>query len=231
MNKMIEDMQSASIEQISSALAKFQDEMPTLIKTGRNFQKGNAADLGDIVTVARTGNKHGLSFSQPIVSIVKQDGQKSEYFVQTFVRHTSGEWISGGIMPILPEKTGMQNFGSALTYSKKYSLQSVLGIADYNEMDLDDEYNGETNYENATALGNGVGSGDGDASGPPKKASKPPSPPQTQQEEISIEEEILAASDVTELQVIWNRRGMSADSGAFSLFEKRVDELNGTKEN
>lgn len=220
---MIDEMQSPEIAEISKALAQFQQAMPVLEKTGANFQKGKAADLGDIVTVARIGAKFGLSFSQPIVSIVKEQS-KSEYFVQTFVRHITGQWISGGIMPILPEKTGMGNFGAALTYSKKYSLQSVLGIADYNEVDLDDEYSLLQDDENAgsDSLKSGS-SGGGDASRSSENASG--SPPQP-----SIQEQILAASDMKDLQEIWNREGMTTNSEEYQAFADRVDELNGKKE-
>lgn len=129
-------LHSVEIDQIAEALSQFQAQMPVLDKTGKNFTKGNAATIGDVVTVARRAAKYGLSFSQPVTKWVHVD-RNSEYFVRTILYHKSGQWISGGELPIVVEKGGSAAFGAALTYARKYSLQATMGIADHNDDDID----------------------------------------------------------------------------------------------
>ena len=46
----------------ADSLVKFQATMPVPEKTGANFPEGKAADLGDIVTVAKQATKYRLAF-------------------------------------------------------------------------------------------------------------------------------------------------------------------------
>lgn len=210
---MIDEFQSPEINEISKAMSDFQLNMPILEKTGANFTKGKAADMGDIVTVARTCSKYGLSFSQAQVSIVREN-IKTESFVQTFVRHVSGQWISGGLMPVLPEKAGAANYGAALTYAKKYSLQSVFGIADYNENDIDDELSLRLSSLNQEGEGN-EGGASLVAQSEPQKA--PPSPL----------EKIEAAKNMDDIQALWSAPDINTDDPAiYKAFDKKVSEIN-----
>lgn len=217
---MIDEFQSPVINEISKAMSDFQLNMPILEKTGANFTKGKAADMGDIVTVARTCSKYGLSFSQAQVSIVR-DGTKTESFVQTFVRHVSGQWISGGLMPVLPEKAGAANYGAALTYAKKYSLQSVFGIADYNETDIDDELSLSLDDELSPRLSSGH-SGEGNEGGATASSQGEPqvAPP-------SPLERIEAAKNMDDIQALWSAPDINTDDPAiFNAFDKKVSEIN-----
>jgi hypothetical protein len=57
----------------------------------------------------------------------------------TTLRHISGESISG-VYPVNPVKNDPQSIGSALTYSRRYSLMAMLGIV----ADDDDDGNAAT---------------------------------------------------------------------------------------
>ena len=127
------------IKEIAAALAKFQEKMPVLKKTGQNFQKGTAATIGDIVTVAKGGAEFGLSFTQRIDYERHEESGVITAFVESTMLHgESGQSLTSGRFPITPVKPNdPASMGSAVTYAKKYSLQSLYGIADHNDDDVD----------------------------------------------------------------------------------------------
>lgn len=117
---------STSIENIAKALVKFQGECPVIeldrevevkTKTGGSY-KFKYATFGNIVeTTKPILAKHGLSFCQP----VQPDGS-----VTTIIMHESGEYLSS-TLNIKGEQTP-QGIGSSISYAKRYSLTSMLGI-------------------------------------------------------------------------------------------------------
>lgn len=125
---------SESIQNLSAALSKTQAEMPAIKFDSKNpFLKNDYASLGAIIAGARPViAKHGLSVSQLAFG---EDGVAG---VETVLMHTSGEWISSSIsMPIGEEKgkSSVQVAGSIVTYLRRYSLASILGI--YSDEDSD----------------------------------------------------------------------------------------------
>jgi len=125
---------SESIQNLSAALSKAQAEYPAIKFDSVNpFLKNGYASLGAIIAGARPVNaKHGLSVSQLTFG---EDGVAG---VETVLMHTSGEWISQSIsMPIGDEKgkSNAQVAGSIVTYLRRYSLASILGI--YSDEDGD----------------------------------------------------------------------------------------------
>ena len=124
---------SEDIKEIAAALSKFQGVMPILRKTGTNFTKGNAATIGDIVTVAKQGSQFGLSYTQRVDFIGDEPS-----FVESIMMHTSGQSLSSGkykVMPIKPNDPS--SFGAAVTFAKKNSLMALFGIADHDGEDHD----------------------------------------------------------------------------------------------
>lgn len=124
---------SEDIKEIAAALSKFQQSMPILQKTGQNFTKGNAATIGDIVTVAKQGSQFGLSYTQRVDFIGDEPS-----FVESIMMHTSGQSLSSGkykVMPIKPNDPS--SFGAAVTFAKKNSLMALFGIADHDGEDHD----------------------------------------------------------------------------------------------
>ena len=125
---------SESIQLLASALSKAQAEMPAIKFDSKNpFLKNDYASLGAIIAGARPVlAKHGLSVSQLTFG---EDGVAG---VETVLMHASGEWISQSIsMPIGEEKgkSSAQVAGSIITYLRRYSLASILGI--YSDEDGD----------------------------------------------------------------------------------------------
>jgi hypothetical protein len=47
----------------------------------------------------------------------------------TRLMHSSGQWIEDGGVPLILSKDDMQGLGSALTYSRRYGLMSMVGVA------------------------------------------------------------------------------------------------------
>lgn len=118
---------SESIQLLATALSKAQAEMPAIKFDSKNpFLKNDYASLGAIIAGARPViAKHGLSVSQLTFG---EDGVAG---VETVLMHTSGEWISSSIsMPVGEEKgkSSAQVAGSIVTYLRRYSLASILGI-------------------------------------------------------------------------------------------------------
>ena len=129
---------SENIDLLATALAKFQASMTVLKKTGRNFAKGNAATIGDAVSVARHGAPFGLSYTQPVSHYRDEATGEKGAFVETIVMHSSGQFISSGQYPIEPaKKNDPASLGAAVTYARKNQLMSMYGIADHNDDDID----------------------------------------------------------------------------------------------
>ena len=114
---------SESIKELATALNKAQAEMSGAKKKGVNpFFKSKYADLNSVVDAVRIPfAENGLSYSQfPLF-------ESGCVGVETILMHSSGEWISSVLMlPMV--KQDPQAAGSAISYARRYSLQSVAGI-------------------------------------------------------------------------------------------------------
>jgi hypothetical protein len=64
---------------------------------------------------------NGITFLQGI-----EDGENG-VAVETMLLHTSGEWISS-TLKIPASKQDAQGYGSAITYGRRYGLQSMCGV-------------------------------------------------------------------------------------------------------
>lgn len=108
-----------------SALAKAQSEFLVAVKN-REANYGLYADLSSCLDAVRPAlNKYGIFLNQRVNSTAL------DVTVETFLSHESGEVISSGPLTIPISGKGMnaaQQMGSALTYARRYSLCSFLGI-------------------------------------------------------------------------------------------------------
>lgn len=114
---------SESIKALAMALNKAQDEMGGAAKDNKNpFFKSKYADLSSVVkAIKEPFAKNGLSYSQ---FPVYRDGFCG---VETILMHVSGEFIcSELLLPVT--KKDPQAAGSAITYARRYALQSIAGI-------------------------------------------------------------------------------------------------------
>lgn len=114
---------SESVAELAKALCKAQDEMGGAVKSSANpFFKSSYSALPEVIkAIKEPFCNHGLSYSQfPIF----EDGMAG---VITILMHTSGEWLESKLL--LPvTKKDPQATGSAITYARRYALQSIAGI-------------------------------------------------------------------------------------------------------
>jgi hypothetical protein len=115
---------SESIAKIASALVKAQAEMGNAVKDSKNpFFKSKYADLNAVREACMPAlNKHGVSVIQP-TSVI--DGK---LYVETVLLHESGEFLSGLYEVVVGKQNDPQALGAAISYSRRYGLQSMVNI-------------------------------------------------------------------------------------------------------
>lgn len=115
---------SAEIAALAEAMAKAQAEIKGAVKDASNpFYKSNYASL-ESVREACVGplSKHGIAvFQSP-----NTDG--SRVSIDTLLAHTSGQWIKGTVSAHAKDDSP-QSIGSAISYLRRYALQSFAGVA------------------------------------------------------------------------------------------------------
>ncbi len=117
---------SETIGQIAAALAATQGRMRHALKdtTGQiGQQKTKYADLASCWEACREPlAENGLSVAQT----PSTDGPKVS--VATILMHKSGEWIASELTMTSVQNTP-QAIGSCITYARRYSLASIVGIS------------------------------------------------------------------------------------------------------
>jgi hypothetical protein len=115
---------------LAEALSKAQGEMkaPPKDKTAKVRMKSGGeysyaySDLATVIDTAKTAlSKNGLA----IIQAMSRDD--SGLCLVTTLAHSSGEWMKS--WHPLPTGIAPQEFGSALTYARRYSLCGIIGIA------------------------------------------------------------------------------------------------------
>jgi hypothetical protein len=114
---------SDSIKEISGALLKAQIAIRAAIKDATNPHfRSKYADLASVIEAVKEPlNKNSISFIQPV------SFDEHGVLVETVLLHTSGEWISG-TLAIPVSKQDAQGVGSAISYGRRYGLQSMCGV-------------------------------------------------------------------------------------------------------
>jgi len=125
---------SESIKEIAPALLKAQKEIGSAVKGSTNpFFKSKYADLGSVMEACKDAlNKNGITVLQPV-------GYGK---LETVLLHESGEFISEEMEIVSKSDIDPQAQGSAITYARRYSLQSMVFIPAE-----DDDGNKATSYE------------------------------------------------------------------------------------
>lgn len=116
---------SEQINELATALAKARGKFSEVKKSSNNpFFKSKYADLAVIIEATYK------SLSENGLSVMQFPGEVNEGTVQivTMLLHSSGQWVSEEtMMPV--SKNDAQGVGSALTYGRRYALQSLLNVA------------------------------------------------------------------------------------------------------
>lgn len=109
---------SESIIKITPAFLKAQKEITSVIKDSDNpFFNSKYADLTSVIDACKDKlNAVGIAILQPI------DGMS----VETMLLHESGEWFSSSTPIVSKDENNPQSLGSAITYAKRYGLQSMV---------------------------------------------------------------------------------------------------------
>ncbi len=130
---------SDELQDLFSALAQAQGEMAAVCGNKENpYFKERYIDLGDMITASRPSlTKYGLAVIQQILP--NDDGQM---LLHTILTHSSGQFIESRIR-IIPPKTDIRTMDSYLTYLRRASYGSLIGI-----VGIDDDDDGE--YASAT---------------------------------------------------------------------------------
>ena len=114
---------SESIKNLAASLCKAQAEMGGAVKDSKNpFFKSDYADLTSVIkAIKEPFANHGLSYTQ---FPTNDDGRIG---VSTLLMHESGEYLEHSYT-LSTTKADPQAAGSAITYARRYALQSIAGI-------------------------------------------------------------------------------------------------------
>jgi hypothetical protein len=106
-----------------TALSKAQGQMGGASKTANNpFFKSKYADLGSVISAIKEPlAENGLSYVQFPFSV------QGEVGVTTRLMHSSGQWMES-MFSIPAPKNDSHTYGSLVTYCRRFSLQSIVGI-------------------------------------------------------------------------------------------------------
>jgi hypothetical protein len=115
--------ENQSQSKLALALSKAQSEIQPpkknceVVYSGRKFRYADLASIFEAIKVPLSKNE--LSITQKIeVDVLK-----------TYLMHSSGESIFSSYALPDPSKIRPQEFGSALTYARRYSLSAIVGVA------------------------------------------------------------------------------------------------------
>lgn len=138
-------IKSDSITTIAGALLKAQSSMGDATKGSNNpFYKSSFADLNSIrEAVTPTLNANGITVLQPI-----RIGTDGSSYIETTLLHSSGEYLTSQFPIIASKANDPQAFGSAVSYARRYSLQSFLSVGAVDDDAESGMGRGKTNYPN-----------------------------------------------------------------------------------
>ena len=114
---------SPEINELAGALCEAQGEIGKALKSSSNpFFKSKYADLTACLDACREAlHKHGLSICQiPMV-------EENAVGVTSLLLHKSGQWIRADLL-FKTSKLSPQDCGSAVTYARRYTLASMVGL-------------------------------------------------------------------------------------------------------
>lgn len=115
---------SEQINELAAALAKAQGKITGALKDSANpFFKSRYADLASCWDAAREHlSANGLCIIQ--TESVTDEG----VHITTVLAHSSGQWIRETLR-LIPKDSTPQGIGSCITYGRRYSFASFVGVA------------------------------------------------------------------------------------------------------
>ncbi|NJO64181.1 MAG: ERF family protein [Richelia sp. RM2_1_2] len=115
---------SDSIVNITKALLTAQRKMEAAVKGSKNpYFKSNYADYNAVLEASKPHlNEVGIAILQP------HKTTELGTFVETILLHESGEFISSETLVSVAKQNDPQALGSAITYARRYGLQSLISL-------------------------------------------------------------------------------------------------------
>lgn len=114
--------QNAS-KNIATALLEFHKTNPHAFEDKRNPHfKNQYASLESVIKTVRTASQFGLTFTQ------EMDFEGDVTFVRTVMMHSSGDTRVSRTKIVSKDPNDPQKQGSAISYAKRYGLQSIFGL-------------------------------------------------------------------------------------------------------
>jgi hypothetical protein len=135
---MVNNYRSEEINEIVTALSKFQGSVPTIEKNKSvNFKSRTGqmtsysyADIADVMKIIRKPlSENGLFVSHSIQ--ITREGRD----IITTVFHSSGQWLKSSML--LELTSDEKTLGAKITYYRRYSLGSLLGLVTDDDVDCD----------------------------------------------------------------------------------------------
>jgi hypothetical protein len=116
--------QSVSEDKICAAYVAAFAELEAATKTANNQHfKSKYADLPAVIDAIKPHlSKHGLAFMQ------MPKPSEGGISIETVLIHSSGECLSMGVLFVPANRQDAHGFGSALTYARRYALQTCFGL-------------------------------------------------------------------------------------------------------
>ena len=171
---------------IATALLEFHKTNPHAFEDKRNPHfKNQYASLESVIKTVRTASQFGLTFTQ------EMDFEGDITFVRTVMMHSSGDTRVSRTKIVSKDPNDPQKQGSAISYAKRYGLQSIFGLPS-------DDDDGEIANKAATT--------------------KPKNKPNG---ESDLDKAIQNAKSIKELGQIWNKYEPNDDATKQKFTDKR----------
>jgi len=111
-------------QNIATALLEFHKTNPHVVEDKRNPHfKNTYASLESVIKAVRTASQFGLTFTQ------EMDFEGDITFVRTVMMHSSGDTRVSRTKIVSKDPNDPQKQGSAISYAKRYGLQSIYGLS------------------------------------------------------------------------------------------------------
>ena len=108
---------------IATALLEFHKTNPHAYEDKKNPHfKNQYASLESVINTVRTASQFGLTFTQ------EMDFEGDITFVRTVMMHSSGDTRVSRTKIVSKDPNDPQKQGSAISYAKRYGLQSIFGL-------------------------------------------------------------------------------------------------------
>jgi len=205
--------QSGSLKNLSPAFSKAQSEYKNAEYNRENpYFKSQYADLYTILKAVKPAlAKHGLSFFQ-----YTKLSNTGPTILHTRIMHSSGEWIETRAR-IIPTKNDAQSYGSVLSYQKRYSAMTLLGITPTDDVTDDD---GEVAMVDARKI---IAKGPSNKYNPHKKSNDTITKEQLEELEYELQQYPDIADDILNKMHLQSLADLPKDKFLISI--KRIREI------